>query len=53
MGLLECFGGAVVFVEDCLGVVREFDRRPMRIGGFGLSYLPQTGCARVSMDGAK
>ena len=53
MGLLECFGGAVVFVEDCLGVVREFYRRLTRIGGFGLSHLFWRGYARVSMDGAE
>ena len=53
VGLSEGSGGVVVFVESCLEAVREFDRRPTRIGGFGLSYLPQTGCARVSMDGAE
>ena len=53
MGLFEYFGDVVAFVEDCLEVGREFDRRPTRIGGFGLSCLPQTGCARVSMDVAE
>ena len=53
MWLFEYFGGVGVFVVDCLGVVREFDRRPTRIGGFGLSCLPQTGCARVSVDVAE
>ena len=53
MGLFEYFGGVVAFVEDCLEVVREFDRRLTHIGGFGLLYLPQMGCARVSIDGAE
>ena len=53
MGLLEYFGDVVAFVEDCLEVVREFDRRLRRIGDFGWSYLSRTGCARVSMDGAE
>ena len=53
MGLFEYFGDVVAFVEDFLEVGREFDRRPTRIGGFGLSCLPQTGCARVSMDVAE
>ena len=53
VGLFEYFGDVVAFVEDCLEVGREFDRRPTRIGGFGLSCLPQTGCARVSVDVAE
>ena len=53
MWLFEYFGGVGVFVVDCLGVVREFDRRLTCIGGFGLSRLPQTGCVRVSMDAAE
>ena len=53
VGLLEYFGDVVAFVEDCLEVVREFDRRLRLIGGFGLSYLSRTGCAWVSMDGAE
>ena len=53
MGLFEYFGDVVAFVEDFLEVGREFDRRPTHIGAFGLSYLPQTGCARVSMDGSE
>ena len=52
MGLLGCFEGVVVFVEDCLGVVRESDRRLTRIGGFGWLHLFWRGYARVSMDGA-
>ena len=52
MGLLECFGGVVVFVKDYLGLVRESDRRLTRIGGFGWLHLFWRGYARVSMDGA-
>ena len=53
MGLLECFGGVVVFVKDYLGLVRESDRRLTRIGGFGWLHLFWRGYARVSMDGAE
>ena len=53
MWLFEYFGGVGVFVVDCLGVVREFDRRLTCIRDFGLSCLPQTGSVRVSMDAAE